>query len=243
MRSLSGSTSARNRALQPPVDDFAYMLESLFQGHSVCPVEPVARTTRTELDSAIQSLKTNKGNDEFGLVAEMLKNAPDELREHLLRLFNEVMETGSCPTTWQKTLFRMIAKKTKAMLLGDFRPIVKVRLLYKTFCYMMLGRMEHLLDAAQPEEQHGFRAHRRIEEHLLTANLLIDKTLASGIPIWIISLDLSKAFDRVEWRSVWKALRSHGVSDHLIWLLQCLYHEQRGEVQGDYGRSRVSMPA
>lgn len=104
---------------------------------------------------------------------------------------------------------------------------------------MMLGRMEHLLDAAQPEEQHGFRAHRRIEEHLLTANLLIDKPLANGIPIWIISLDLSKAFDRVEWRSLWKALRSHGVSDHLIWLLQCLYHEQRGEVQGDCGRSRV----
>ena len=110
----------------------------------------------------------------------------------------------------------MIAKMTKAMLLGDFRPIANVRLLYKTFCYMILGRMEHLLDAAQPEEQHGFRAHRRIQEHLLNANLLIDKTLATGIPIWIISLDLSKAFDRVEWRSLWKALRSHGVSDHLI---------------------------
>ena len=124
LRSLSGSTSARNRALQPPVDDFAYMLESLFQGHSVCPVEPVANTepkwTRTELDSAIQSLKTNKGNDEFGLVAELLKNAPDELREHLLRLFNVAMETGSCPTTWQKNVVQNDRQEDKGHVTGRF---------------------------------------------------------------------------------------------------------------------------
>ena len=80
----------------------------------------------------------------------------------------------------------------------------------------MLGRLEHVLEAGQPEEQHGFRAHWRIEEHLLTANLLIDKIVASGIPISIISLDLSKEFGRVDWRSLWKVLHSHGVADHMI---------------------------
>ena len=243
LRSLSGRTSACNRAIQPPVEDFACMLESLFSGHAIPPVEPLEKTepkwTRVELDHAINSLKMNKSSDEFGLVAELMKYAPDELLQQLLRLFNHVLETGSCPTTWHKTLFKMIAKKAKAIVLGDFRPIANVRLLYKTFCYMMLGRLEHLLEAGQPEEQHGFRAHRRIEEHLLTANLLIDKTLASGIPIWIISLDLSKAFDRVDWQALWKALQNHGVSGHLIWLLQCLYHEQWGEVHGDSDRSRA----
>ena len=34
-------TSACNRAIQPPVEDFACMLESLFSGHSVAPAEPV----------------------------------------------------------------------------------------------------------------------------------------------------------------------------------------------------------
>ena len=112
---------------------------------------------------------------------------------------------------------------------------------------MMLGRMEHLLDAAQPEEQHGFRAHRRIEEHLLNANLLIDKTLASGIPIWIISLDLSKAFDRVEWRSLWKALRSHGVSDHLIFFPRTFLQQHVLDpvpvLAADYGLSGAGWEA
>ena len=33
------------------------------------------------------------------------------------------------------------------------------------------------LEHRQPEELHGFRSNRRIEEHLLTANLVIDKAL------------------------------------------------------------------
>ena len=62
---------------------------------------------------------------------------------------------------------------------------------------MVLGRVEPALEASQPEEQHGFRRGRRLEEHLVSANLVIDKLLAAGKPVWIVSLDLSKAFDRV----------------------------------------------
>ena len=39
----------------------------------------------------------------------------------------------------------------------------------------------------------------RIEEHLLTTNLVFDKTLLLDVPVWIVSLDLSKAFDKVKW--------------------------------------------
>ena len=98
---------------------------------------------------------------------------------------------------------------------------------------MILARVEPYLEAAQPEEQHGFRSGRRLEEHLLTANTFIDKSVAAGFPIWVISLDLSKAFVRVQWRPLWQALQQQGLSAHMIWLLQSLYHNQVGEVQGE----------
>ena len=80
------------------------------------------------------------------------------------------------------------------MVTSDYRPIASVRVLYKLFAYLVLGRIEHTLDSAQPQEQHGFRKNRRIEEHLITANYVFDKALLTGTPIWFISLDLSKAF-------------------------------------------------
>ena len=80
----------------------------------------------------------------------------------------------------------------------------------------ILGRVEPFVGAAQPGEQHGFRSGRRIDEHLVTANLVIDKSWSVNMPIWMISLDLSKAFDRVHWPSVWRALSQQGFSDHMI---------------------------
>ena len=86
----------------------------------------------------------------------------------------------------------------------------------------MLGRIEATLDAGQPEEQHGFRAGKRIEEHLHTTNLVLDKTLALDVPVWIVSLDLSKAFDKDKWENLWETLSEHGVSDHMLKVLQLL---------------------
>ena len=42
-----------------------------------------------------------------------------------------------------------------------------------------------------------------VEEHLVTSKLVIDKLLAMNVPIWIVSLDLSKPFDRVDWNHLW----------------------------------------
>ena len=51
-------------------------------------------------------------------------------------------------------------------------------------------------------------------------------------------MDLSKAFDRVSWPALWGALQSHGVSTHLVWILQAMYANQTGEVVGDWNSSR-----
>lgn len=93
--------------------------------------------------------------------------------------------------------------------------------------------METTLKISQPEEQHGFRPNRRLEEHLVTANIFLDRTWAAGTPAWIVSMDLSKVFGRVHWPSLWNALENQGVSEHLTWLLHNLYRNQIGEVQGD----------
>ena len=191
----------------------------------------------SELDEAICRMKNNGSPDERGLVAELLKHAPPEFRRALLELYNRVLVFGLPPEEWRRTLFIMLPKTAKATTVTDYRPIASSRLLYKCFSYLVLGRIEVQLEAAQPEEQHAFRGDRRLEEHLLSADIFIDKTRERNIPIWIVSLDLSKAFDRVSWPALWEALRGHGLSEHIVWTLQCLYHSQSGEVKGQSARS------
>ena len=219
---------------QPQPFEFADMLEQLFAGNPGRPmVEPClteAPWTMAELKKAITRLKTNKVADDVGLVAELLHHSPEVMLEALLHLFRTVLFTGEVPETWKQTVFNMLPKTRGAKSTSDFRPIAVVRMLYNAFAYLVLGRIEATLDAGQPEEQHGFRADRRIEEHLLTTNLVLDKTLSLDVPMWIVSLDLSKAFDKVKWENLWEALGEHGVSDHMLWVLQCMYYGQTGRI-------------
>ena len=244
-KELQGMSSYSCKPLHqhPPLDEFATMLETLFAGTPETPLQPNHLTeepwTLQELMGAIEKLKLNKSADESGLVAEVFKHIPTNFAAKILRLYNNLLSSGHIPSSWRRTLFTMLAKHRKAALVTDFRPIASVRLFYKIFAYMILHRIEPCLDSHQPEEQHGFRAGRRLEEHLLTANLFLDKTLAANIPVWILSLDLSKAFDRVDWGALWLALSEQGVSTHMLWILQTLYFGQHGEVTGQRGSSRT----
>ena len=97
-----------------------------------------------------------------------------------------------------------------------------MRLSYKMFACMIFGPIEDTLETNQPEEQHGFRSKRSIEEPLLAFNVILGKTLEMDQPLWIISVDPSKAFDRVNWESLWKAVGDHGVSQRLVWIFRLL---------------------
>ena len=227
---------------QPHPNDFADMLGDIFSGNFGRPMDrPIlteAPWSMNELRVAIRRAKNNRTGDDLGLVAELLKHAPEGYLEALLDVFRHALSTGQIPTSWQTTISKMLPKSSCAKFASDFRPIASLRLLYKIFAYLMLGRMEDTLEDSQPEEQHGFRKQRKIEEHLLTANLCLQKTLEANIPLWIISLDLSKAFDKVNWEALWAALMQHGVSQHLVWILQCIYYGQSGKVREHFVDSR-----
>ena len=161
------------------MDDLAKILEHLFHGDPAPPMTMPTLTeppwTMAELKHAISRLKSKRRGDDLGLVAEFLKHSPDDFLNALLLVMREVRRSGNVPSSWQRTFFKMLPKTKAAKSVSDFRPIANVRLLYKLFAYLMLGRMEDALEASQPEEQHGFRQGRRIEEHLLTANLCLQK--------------------------------------------------------------------
>ena len=218
------------------------MLENLSVGPLISLPKPFALTedawTMQDLRIAIGMLQLQKSPDQCSVSAELLRHVPEEFLTALLRFYNSALEDEVVPDCWRTTCFHMLPKKIRAMHVSAFRPIANLRLLYKVFAYLILARIEHTLDTHQPEEQHGFRSKYRLEEHLLTANLFLERTTAHGIPVWMVGLDLSKAIDCVHWPTLWNALRAHGISDHMIWMLSKLHEGQSGEVRCKWGSSR-----
>ena len=77
-----------------------------------------------------------------------------------MKMCNTVLLNGAVPNIWRRTLFHMLAQKVQARSLD-------VRLLYQKI--LADFRTKGILEAQQPEEQHGFRGSCRLEEHLLSA--------------------------------------------------------------------------
>ena len=136
---------------------------------------------------------------------------------------------GAAAPVWARTSGSKLSVAKAAGREGN------TRLFYKVFAYMLLGRMEDTLEIHQPEAQHGFRPNRRLEEHLVTANLFLDKAWTVGMTVWVVS---SKVFDHVHWPALWTTSEQQGDSQHLTWTLQNLCRQQFGEVKGEAGRSR-----
>ena len=69
----------------------------------------------------------------------------------------------------------------------------------------------------------GFRLGIRLEDALVVLETLISKTREWNIPLWIASLDLKKAFDKISFSCIFSALCAQGISDEMVSLLLDLY--------------------
>ena len=150
----------------------------------------------------------------------------------LLRLYNEILTTGQTDDGWHETIFCMIPKSGDLTDASNWRPIAILPILYKIFSRMLYDRLLPLLDAEQSEEQIGFRPGRRIDDAFVILDSIIGKAIEFQVPLWMISLDLRKAFDRVQYTPLFSALRDQGVPESYVSLLRALYRDQRGSVNG-----------
>ena len=142
-------------------------------------------------------MSNNKSSDIIGLIAEMLKHAPIPAKDLLLGLLNALLVHGCLPKDWRTTHCTMLAKHTKAKSVDEFRPIALLSICYKVYAKLLNTRARRTLDVHQTPSQAGFREGHSVDHHLLALAVLLKRVHEYDGQLWAISIDLSKAFDRV----------------------------------------------
>ncbi len=67
----------------------------------------------------------------------------------------------------------------------------------------------------------------------MVAETMILKSIEFNVPVWVITIDLRKAFDRVEHGALFQVRHDQGTDPRLVQLLEVFYREQSGIV-GEY---------
>jgi hypothetical protein len=90
---------------------------------------------------------------------------------------------------------------------------------------------------------HGFRAHRGTGTTTLEARLHLDPRIQQGRMLFQIFLDLSKAYDTLDWARTLELLQSYGMGPRLLGLLRNVWGvlqlvpHQGGFTAGRFGAS------
>jgi len=160
----------------------------------------------SELTSVLQSMRNRKSGDDLGLVLEMFKYGGRSLHEVLLGIYNRMLRDQCLEPSWQESLFKMIPKPGDVAEVSNWRPIAVLRITYKIFAKLIHWRIHPFLDKGQSRDQVGFRHKLGVDHAFAVLETMVGKCIEWREPLWIASLDLRKASDRIEFDSLFHAL-------------------------------------
>jgi len=204
-----------------------YSTERPFTYSTVCNVPPFAIE---ELVHVAKKMKKGKSTDKIGIVSEMFIHASADVLESLLSYLNEVLRTGKIPSNWFNTHFALLHKGGDVHDVQNWRPIANLNITYRILARLVFYRIVRSLDDHQSEDQFDFRRKRSCAHALFVMECMISKGIEFQVPVWIISIDLKKAFDRIEHHALFQALHEQDVDVEIIKLLERLYSDQHGAV-------------
>lgn len=107
----------------------------------------------------------------------------------------------------------------------DYRPISLSNVSYKIISKLLASRLKTVMDNFISPYQASFLSSRQITDNIVSAHELVDtiRKNKSISGLMAVKLDMSKAFDRIEWKFVIDILRRLGFHDHWCKMIeQCI---------------------
>lgn len=150
--------------------------------------------------------------------------------ELAIDVFNDALEKGIFPVSWQETCVVLLPKNQNLASLTQWRPISLIAVDAKIFTRLMNRRLMSVLSTRISTNQLGFMPNRFIGENgmlLQTAQAIATDNQSSSIALL---LDQEKAYDRVHFEYLAAIMKAFNVPDSIIHSIITLFSETRIQI-------------
>ena len=179
--------------------------------------------TEREVEAATKEMKDNKAPGTDDITSDIIKIGGRETIRELTKLYNQILDERRIPSCWKEAKVILLFKKGDKTDIKNYRPISLLSHVYKIFTRIIQNRIKGLLDENQPREQAGFRSEFSTTDHLHALNQAIEKANEYNLKLCVGYIDYEKAFDSVEHKDLFTALRKVGICEGYVQLLEDIY--------------------
>ena len=153
-----------------------------------------------------------------GITAKLLTKSKRFLGPVLRDIFNASVTQKKFPTKWKTATVIPIPKVKGSQVASDQRPISLLPTASKVFEKLVHEQLDKYLEQfdRRSENQYGSRKHHSTESLLLNVTDHALKAMDSKLVTAIVLLDLSKAFDSIDYDILERKLLNLGVSEQSL---------------------------
>ena len=195
--------------------------------------------SREEVVRAVNKLQNGKAAGGDKVVAELVKKGGETMVNWLLELIQEVWRTRRVPQEWKDSTLVPLHKKRDRKECTNYRGISLLSVPGKVHTLVLLERLQAVIDPQLSETQYGFRKGRGTIDQIWVTRQVLEKAVEYKVPIHLCFVDLSKAYDSVNRTAMLAVLRSYGVPQQLVEIIQDLYTGTQRQVKTEDGESQV----
>lgn len=190
--------------------------------------------TAEELYLCVKGMKRGKSPGHDGLSVEHFMYAPESLFIRVSELFNACVDHGFLPDSFLRTIVVPIVKNRTGDVssLTNYRPISLATIFSKIFERLIIS---HLSESNFPinNAQFGFREGMSTDLAIFSLKNTVYKYLQRNTSVYACFLDLSRAFDSINYKLLWDKLRNPDskVPSRIVDLLEYWYANQCNQVR------------
>jgi sorting nexin-29 len=171
----------------------------------------VQELSQEETEKAICNLKINKAPREDDIIAELIKNASQELKKRLPALICKMWRDEKMPDDWEVELIVPLFKKGDKMKGENYRVITLLNVVYKILSSIILEWLKEYSEQILGGYQCGFRPQRRTMDQIFVVKQILEKFYAHDIDLYLLFIDFKKAFDSINQKKLLESLASFGI--------------------------------
>lgn len=179
-------------------------------------MQPVAEE---EVKRAVFAMYPEKSPGMDGLNPAFFQVYWDIVKDDVTSFCRSFFETGVLPEGLNRTLDCLIPKVKKSKHMTDVRPISLCNILVRIFSKVMTNRLKSCLKSLISGNQSAFIEGRLLSDNALIAyeiNHFLRRKTQGKCGVAGLKIDISKAYDRLEWSFVEHMLNKFGF--HSSWI-------------------------